>query len=120
LLTSEPAHSLELAWKIVFAYARRWQIEMALRFNKSELAFESPRLLKWESRLKLLSIAGLAYSFLLSLLLPACSNLRSWLLRTFCHQTGKRSRDTPAPLYRLRLALSLLWLSHPPPFFSFL
>jgi hypothetical protein len=120
LLTSEPAHSPDLAWKIVFAYARRWQIEMALRFNKSELAFESPRLLKWESRLKLLSIAGLAYSFLLSLLVPAFSDLRSWLLRTFCHRTGKRSRDTPAPLYRLRLALSLLWLSHPPPFFSFL
>jgi hypothetical protein len=120
LLTSEPAHSPDLAWQIVFAYARRWQIEMALRFNKSELAFESPRRLKWESRLKLLSIAGLAYSFLLSLLVPAFSDLRSWLLRTFCHRTGKRSRDTPAPLYRLRLALSLLWLSHPPPFFSFL
>lgn len=120
LLTSEPAHSPELAWKIVFAYARRWQIEMALRFNKSELAFESPRLLKWHSRLKLLSIAGLAYSFLLSLLLPAFSDLRSWLFRTFCHRTGKRSQITPAPLYRLRLALSLLWLSHPPPFFSFL
>lgn len=120
LLTSEPAHSPELAWKIVFAYARRWQIEMALRFNKSELAFESPRLLHWESRLKLLSIAGLVYSFLLSLLVPAFSDLRTWLLRTFCHRTGKRSQITPAPLYRLRLALSLLWLSHPPPFFSFL
>jgi hypothetical protein len=120
LLTSEPAHSVDLAWKIVFAYARRWQIEMALRYNKSELAFESPRLLKWESRLKLLCIAGLAYSFLLSLLVPAFSDLRSWLLHTFCHRTGKRSRDTPAPLYRLRFALALLWLSHPPPFFSFL
>jgi hypothetical protein len=67
-----------------------------------------------------LSIAGLTYSFLLSLLNPAFSHLRSWLLLTFCHRTGKRNRDTPAPLYRLRLALSLLWLSHPPPFFSFL
>lgn len=120
LLTSEPAHSPDLAWKIVFAYARRWQIEMALRYNKSELAFESPRLLNWESRLKLLSIAGLVYSFLLSLLIPAFSDLCSWLLRTFCHRTGKRSRDTPAPLYRLRFALVLLWQTHPPPFFSFL
>ena len=120
LLTSEPAHSPQLAWKIVFAYARRWQVEMALRYNKSELAFESPRILNWQSRLKLLSIAGLAYSFLLSFLNPAFSNLTTWLLRTFCHRTGKRSRSTPAPLYRLRFALSLLWLSHPPPFFSFL
>lgn len=120
LLTSEPAHSPELAWKIVFAYARRWQIEMALRYNKSELAFESPRLLQWDARLKLLSIAGLVYSFLLSLLHPTLSELRAWLLHTFCHRTGKRSQITPAPLYRLRFALSLLWLSHPPPFFSFL
>jgi hypothetical protein len=120
LLTSEPAHSPQLAWKIVFAYARRWQVEMALRYNKSELAFESPRILNWQSRLKLLSIAGLAYSFLLSFLNPAFSNLATWLLRTFCHRTGKRSRSTPAPLYRLRFALSLLWLSHPPPFLSLL
>ena len=55
-LTAEPAHFPDLAWKI----------EMALCFNKSDLAFESPRLLRWQSRLKLLSMAGLAYSFLLS------------------------------------------------------
>jgi len=120
LLTSEPAYSPELAWKIVFAYARRWQIEMALRYNKSELAFESPRLLQWDARLKLLSITGLVYSFLLSFLHPPLSELRSWLLHTFCHRTGKRSQITPTPLYRLRFALALLWLSHPPPFFSFL
>jgi len=120
LLTSEPAHSPELAWKIVFAYARRWQIEMALRYNKSELAFESPRLFHWAARLKLLSISGLVFSFLLTLLHPTFSELRSWLFHTFCHRTGKRSQITPAPLYRLRFALSLLWLSHPPPFLSFL
>jgi len=120
LLTSEPAHSPELAWKIVYAYARRWQIEMALRYNKCELAFESPRILQWEHRLKLLLITGLAYTFLLSLLAPSLFDLCVWLLRTFCHRTGKRSRMTPAPLYRLRISLSFLWLSHPPPFFSYL
>lgn len=30
LLTSEPAHTLQLAWQIVLAYARRWQVEMAI------------------------------------------------------------------------------------------
>jgi hypothetical protein len=30
------------AWEIVFAYRRRWQIELAFRYNKSELALESP------------------------------------------------------------------------------
>jgi hypothetical protein len=118
LLTSEPAHSPQRAWQIVLAYARRWQVEMAIRYSKCELAFESPRLVHWQARQKLLWIAALAYAFLLSLLLPACAPLTSWLLRTFCHRTGKRSRETPTPLYRLRFALSLLWLTHPPPFLS--
>jgi hypothetical protein len=118
LLTSEPAHSPALAWQIVLAYARRWQVEMAIRYNKCELAFESSRLFQWHSRQKLLWIAGLAYAFLLSLLVPALVPLSAWLLRTFCHRTGKRSRETPTPLYRLRFALSFLWLTHPPPFFS--
>ena len=68
LITPEPVSTAEQAWKITFAYARRWQVEMPLRFTKSEMAFESPRLIKWESRLKFLLIAALAYAFLLSLL----------------------------------------------------
>lgn len=113
LLTSEPIHSLDDAWDIVFAYARRWQIEMVFRFTKSELAFESPRLWSWHNRLKLLLIATLAYAFLLSLLtLP--DTLLSWLLRHFCHRTGKRHRAVSMPLYRLRIALSRLWLFYPP------
>ena len=31
LLTNEPVATLEEAWRIVFAYARRWQIEMTYR-----------------------------------------------------------------------------------------
>ena len=118
LLTSEPAHSPQLAWQIVLAYARRWQVEIAIRYNKCELAFESLRLFSWRTRQKLLWIAALAYAFMLSLLVPALSPLSSWLLRTFCHRTGKRSRIPPAPLYRLRFALAFLWTLHPPPFLS--
>ena len=120
LLTTEPAHTPQLAWKIVLAYARRWQVEMAIRFTKAELAFESPRTTSWLKRYKLLMIAGIVYAFLLSLLSTQMEPLRKILLRTFCHRTGKRSRDTSAPLYRLRFALSLLWLTHPPPFSHFL
>lgn len=120
LLTSEPAHTPQLAWQIVLAYARRWQVEMAIRFNKCELAFESPRLLRWHARHKLLLLATLAYAFLLSLLPITSHSISAWLLHTFCHRTGKRSRITPAPLYRLRIALAFLWLFHPPPFLSFL
>ena len=112
LLTTEPISTPEQAWKIVFAYARRWQIEMSLRFTKSEMAFESPRLLHWESRMKFLLIASLAYAFLLSLL--PLTNFLFRLLSTFCHRTGKWSQDTLTPLYRFRLALSRLWLTFRP------
>ena len=120
LLTSQSIHCAEDAWSIVHAYARRWQVEMTIRYNKSELAFESPRLISWQHRKKLLLIATLVYAFLLSLLDPQQDALRNWLLRTFCHRTGKQSRNVPAPLYRLRLAISLFWFSHPPPFLSYL
>jgi Transposase DDE domain. len=108
LLTSEPVHTPEQAWNVIFAYARRWQIEMSLRFTKCEMAFESPRLLAWQARLKFLLIASLAYAFLLSLLPDTDFLFR--LFSSLCHRTGKWSQDVSAPLYRLRLALSRLWL----------
>lgn len=117
LLTSEPIHTAEDAWRIVFIYARRWQIEMAFRFTKTELALESPRLWFWQNRLKLLFIATLAYAFLLSLLLLP-EAYRQWLFRYWCHRTGKRYREASIPLYRIRMALSRLWLAHPPPLIS--
>jgi hypothetical protein len=113
LLTTEPVETAADAWRIVLAYARRWQIEMAFRYGKSELALESPRLWRWEHRLKLLLIVTLAYAFLLSLLDERFELLRTWLLRHFCHRTGQRGRNTPTPLYRLRSAISRLWLAHP-------
>lgn len=115
LLTAEPVEFVEDAWRIMYAYARRWQIEMSFRFFKTELAMQSPRLWFWENRMKLLLITTLAYAFLVWLLLPKFDDLREWLLRHFCHRTGKRHRDASMPLYRLRSALSRLWLSYPPP-----
>lgn len=120
LLTTETIRQPEDAWNIVQAYARRWQVEMSIRYSKAELAFESPRLQNWQTRKKLLMMATLCYAFLLSLLHLNLKTFRDWLLRTFCHRTGKRSRETPAPLYRLRIAISHLWLRHPPPFLSLL
>jgi hypothetical protein len=114
LLTNEPIETVEDAWRAVMAYARRWQIEQAFRFNKSELAMESPRLWSWERRLKILHMVTLAYAFLLSLLDPELEVFRKWLLRRYCHRTGKRSQETPAPLYRLRSAISRLWQSLSP------
>jgi hypothetical protein len=113
LLTSEPVETIADAWRIVLIYARRWQVETTWRYSKSELAMESPRVWTWERREKLLLFATLAYAFLLSLLDPAWEPTRRWLLRHWCHRTGKRSRETPTPLYRIRSALSRLWLAYP-------
>ena len=114
LLTNEPIASLEEAWRVVFAYARRWQIEMTYRYSKTELAMESPRLWCWERRLKLLFLATLAYAYLLSLLKSLCPQQMEELLRQWCHRTGERHRHVALPLYRLRSAVSRLWLTYRP------
>ena len=113
LLTNDPVQTVEDAWTIVFAYARRWQVEMAYRFSKTELAMESPRLWFWDNRLKLMLMVSLVYAFLLSLLTAGLDDLLAWLLRYWCHRTGKRHRDVSMPLYRLRSAISRFWLHHP-------
>jgi hypothetical protein len=116
LLTNEPIQTVDDAWRIVLAYARRWLIETTFRYTKSELALESPRLWQWDNRLKLLLMVTLVYAFLLSLLNLDGQPLRDWLLHHWCHRTGKRYREFTIPLYRLRSAISRLWLSHPPVF----
>lgn len=113
LLTTEPIETVNDAWAVVLAYAKRWQIELTFRYGKSELAMESPRLWTWERRHKLLLLVTLAYAFLLSLCDVALTALRAALLRTWCHRTGQRSQVTLTPLYRLRSALARLWLAYP-------
>ena len=115
LLTNEPLHTPSDVWRIVAAYARRWQIEMSFRYNKSELALQSPRLWTWQRRLKIMMIVTVAYAFLLSLLDSRMEVLKKALLAYFCPRTGKRSRQTPAPLYRLRAAIAVLWSRYPHP-----
>jgi hypothetical protein len=114
LITNEPISSVEDAWRVVLAYNRRWQVELSIRYSKSELAFESPRLLAWEQRAKLLAVATLVQAFLFSLLDVLLLPLRDWLLQHWCHRTGKRNRLTAVPLYRIRSALSQLWLAYRP------
>ena len=114
LLTNEFISSPADAWRIVLGYNRRWQIETTIRFDKSELAIESIRLLDWQARKKFMLILALVHSFLLSLLSPHLHYLCSWLLDAWCHRTGKRNRSAAAPLYRLRLAISALWLAFRP------
>jgi hypothetical protein len=83
LLTAEPLTTDEQAWRVVYAYVRRWQIELSWKYEKSELAFQSPRVYEGEAREKLLLLATLAYAFLLSLLNEGMELLRFWLLLDF-------------------------------------
>jgi hypothetical protein len=118
LLTSELADTPERAWRIILCYARRWQVEMSFRLDKSELGFESLRVFTWEVRLRLFQILALAHAFLVELLTSTYDRWRKYLLDTWCHRTGQRSRETLAPLYRLRFALAFLWSCFPPPFLA--
>ena len=106
ILTNLPVTSVKKAWRLVFCYARRWQIEAAFRYSKSELALESPRLWFWENRLKLMMILSIVYAFLLRLLQ---TEQIQQLLRWGCHRTGKRYQEALIPLYRLRTALMHIW-----------
>src|SRR5260370_19332183 len=50
LLTNEAVQTAEDAWKVVLAYARRWQVYMAFRHLKSEIAILSLPLYDQEPR----------------------------------------------------------------------
>jgi hypothetical protein len=113
LLTNEPVETAEDAWKIVMAYARRWQIEMTYRQLKSDMAIQSLRVYAWETRLKLLGLVTLAYAFLMELMGQDERDERTWLLDYACHRTGAHVRQVELPFSRFRLALSKLWLAYP-------
>src|SRR3954451_7907134 len=85
-----------------------YTIELSFRYAQCELALECPRLWSLEARLKLLAMVMLVYAFLLSLLDPRHHELVEALLRFKCHRTGMRGKQTLAPLYPLRWALSRL------------
>lgn len=105
LLTNLPIKTKKQAWEICFSYFHRWSVEQAFRFEKSELAIESPRLWFWENRLKLLAIVSLVFDFLLKLL----KNWIGWvrqLCRNWCHRTGNKYRKAGIPIYRLRMAIA--------------
>lgn len=113
LLTTEDASTASGAIFIVQAYARRWQVEWAFRFEKSALGVQSIRVASWTYREKLWCVAELVHAFLLTLLVLEEGDVVARVLR-WCHRTGRRAREAIAPLYRLRHALANLWNAHPP------
>lgn len=113
LLTNEKVESAEDAWRIALAYIRRWQIEMAFRHLKSEMAIQSLRVYDWEGRRKLLGLVSLAYAFLMELMRESAHRARDWLLDFACHRTGSHLQEVAIPLTRLRIALCKLWQTAP-------
>ena len=113
LLTNEAVNTAEDAWTVVFAYMRRWRIEMAFRHLKSDMGIQSLRVYGWEERLKLLGLLTLAYGFLMTLMVESMRTARDWLLDFACPRRGSRLRLVEVPLSRVRVALSKLWLACP-------
>ena len=107
ILTNCSLNTKAEAWKILFSYMRRWAIEQTFRFNKSELALESPRLWYWENRQKIMAIVSLVYEFLLTLL-KNWKSVAQIAINIWCPRTGKRQLETQLPLYRLRIALEFV------------
>ncbi len=112
LLSTEEAKTKAQLIGIVRAYARRWQVEWAFRFGKTDLGLASIRVRLWEYRQKLWCLAELAHAYLLHLLVLD-EPLRKAVLR-WCHRTGRKWDKVVTPLYRLRHALANLWQDHPP------
>lgn len=108
-LTDVPVDTNGMAWCILRSYMRRWDVEQVFRFGKTAMGIESPRLWFWENKLKLLMILTLVMDFLITLISIAREFSRN-IIDTWCPRTGNRQKNTFLPIYRLRLAITLLIL----------
>ncbi len=113
LLTTEPVETAAQCWRIVEAYAARWQVEQMLRFSKSELGVESLRVRRWAVAHKLIGLVGVAYAFLVDLLGDGTDPVLPAILH-WAHRTGRQAHDAWRSLYRLRAGLAALWQRHTP------
>ncbi|QBD74483.1 hypothetical protein EPA93_00125 [Ktedonosporobacter rubrisoli] len=96
LIANERIATEEQACEIIFLYRSCWQIETSFRYEKSELALESPRIWSFENRLKLLGIVTLVYAFLLHLLDPVYRDLVQAALHLKCHRSRLWEENHPA------------------------
>ena len=105
LLTDIETDSTGIAWELFFSYIKRWDIEQAFRFNKSELGIQSCRLWEFENRLKVMALVTLVYDFLLQTWREHNAKARLWI-NAWCPRTGNKLREIKMPLYRLRAAFA--------------
>ena len=108
-LTDVPIDTNGMAWSILKAYMKRWDIEQVFRFGKTAMGIESPRLWFFERTLKLLALVTLVMDFLLSIVVHHRNFARA-IIDEWCPRTGNRQKKTFLPIYRLRLAIAQLIL----------
>jgi hypothetical protein len=68
LLTNEPVHGEEDAWRIVRCYWRRMEIEQTFRYLKSEVGLESFRVREFTAIERMVALGMVIYAFLIELL----------------------------------------------------
>jgi hypothetical protein len=105
LLTNCKVDTVGSAWEVFFAYIKRWDIEQAFRFNKSEMGIQSVRLWSFANRQKLMFIVTLVFGFLLQLHRNRIAVVNK-LIDAWCPRTGNWQTRVRLPIYRLRLAIS--------------
>jgi len=66
----------------------------------------------------MLLIVMVVYMFLLWLMEKEQREQVMWLLRNYCHRTGKKQNEQDFPIYRVRWAISRYWQKYCP-IFSF-
>ncbi len=114
LLTQEPVQTVEQVWEIVFACATRWTSEEYVRCEKTERHRDPFRVQDEEAQHTRVLLVTLAARLLLASLAPAPRRARTRWLHRWCQHADGRLENGRMPLYRLRWALSRLWLAHPP------
>jgi hypothetical protein len=109
VVTDRCSETEEQAWECYHASCRRGQVETVFRFEKSELAIETIRVWKREKRNTLVHLVSLVHACLFHLWDEEYQELVHWIVREYCHRTGKKQREAKVPIYRLRWALSRFW-----------
>ena len=67
-LTNKAIETKNQAWKMLFSYMKRWEVEEIFRCCKSELGIQSIRMKSWYGVQKMISILVLCYNFLVEII----------------------------------------------------
>jgi hypothetical protein len=104
LLTNEPVHGEEDAWRIVRCYWRRMEIEQSFRYLKSEVGLESFRVREFAAIERMVALGMVIYAFLIELL-ETSGPLISFLCRLTRWLGLKAEKETA---YKLRWGINRL------------